>query len=112
MNIEKDNLLELFKEKVNDSLYPLKMGGRINENAFNELLLIAEEATRLLKDDDLVPKKLLLEIYLVSVGVDSENIRIKSEFLSLISSRLLDCFNFIIDGESIDNKKYNKPRII
>lgn len=112
MNIEKNNILGLINEKINESIYPLKMGGKINESAFNELLLIAEEATRLLKNDDLVPKKLLSVIHLISVGIDCENIHFKSEFLSLISSKLMFCFNLIIGGESIDDKKDNGPRII
>lgn len=112
MNIEKDNLLELFKEEVTNSIYPLKMGGQINEEAFNELLLIAEEATRLLKDDDFIPKKLLLEIYLASVAIACDNEHFKNDSLSGVSSRLLRCFNLIIDGKSIDDKKNNGPRII
>lgn len=112
MNIEKDNLLELFKEKVTNSIYPLKMGGRINEEAFNELLLIAEEATRLLKDDEFISKKLLLEIYLASGAIAGDNEHFKNNFLSEVSTRLLNCFNLIIDGESVDNKKDKGPRII
>jgi len=112
MNIEKDKLLELFKEKVTDSIYPLKMGGHIDEKAFNELLLVAEEATKLLKDDDLVPKKLLLEIYLSSLAIAGDNEYFKNEFLSEVSARLLKCFNLIIDGRSVEDQRCDGPRII
>lgn len=105
MNIEKDNLLELFKEKITDSVYPLKMGGLINKQAFDELVTIAEQATILLKEEDLVPKKLLSEIHLVAVGVDCENLYYKNDFLASVSAGLMECFNMILDGESIDNKK-------
>jgi len=112
MNVEKNISLEDFKNKVNNSLYPLKMGGNINEIAFNELVSIAEQATILLKKDDLVPKKLLSEIHLVAVGIDCENIYYKNDFLSSVSARLMDCFNMILDGESIENEKSDGPRII
>ncbi|EJP5820516.1 hypothetical protein NT694_004234, partial [Cronobacter sakazakii] len=49
MNVNKDNVLELIKEKVTYSVYPLKMGGQFKPDAFNDLLLVAEEATRLFK---------------------------------------------------------------
>lgn len=88
------------------------MGGNINEIAFMELVSIAEQATILLKKDDLVPKKLLSEIHLAAVGIDCENIYYKNDFLASVSARLMDCFNMILDGESIENEKSDGPRII
>ncbi|TQI80080.1 hypothetical protein FHU10_5067 [Serratia fonticola] len=112
MKIDKDNILDLLKEKVSDYLYPLKMGGSINEEAFNELLNISEEATRLFKGDSLVPKRLLSEIYLVSVGVESENVYLKNKLLSGFSEKIMNCFNLILAGESVDDKRDTGPRII
>jgi len=83
MNIEKDNLLELFKEKITDSVYPLKMGGLINKQAFDELVTIAGQATILLKEEDLVPKKLLSEIISLPSGSIVKISIIKMIFLHL-----------------------------
>ena len=112
MKLNKNNVLDYFIEKVNDSLYPLKMGGYINESSVKELLEIAEEATRIFRDESLVPKKLLSEMYLVSLGFESENVYVKNDLLSFVSERVLDCFNLILAGQSIDDKKQNGPRII
>lgn len=112
MNIDKDNILGLLKDKINDSLYPLKMGGEIREGAFKELLFLSEEATKIFKYEMLVPKKLLSEIYLASVGIEIENEFIKSVFLSEISSGMMHCFNLILSDMSIDDRQGNEPRII
>lgn len=112
MSISKDNLLYLLKEKVSESIYPLKMGGNINKESFDALVSLAEEATRVFKEEAMVPKKLLSEIYLSSMGIYCENLHFKSEELSYYSERMMECFNFIIDGKSIDEKKEIGPRIV
>ncbi|PWV99282.1 hypothetical protein [Mangrovibacter plantisponsor] len=112
MNIDKNNILNLLEEKINVSLYPLKMGGEVNEKSLKELLFLSEEATRLFKHEALVPKKLLSEIYLASVGIKIENEFINSKLLSEVSSGMMNCFNLILSGESVDDKKEIGPRII
>lgn len=112
MSVRKDNILCLFKEKISDSIYPLKMGGKINKESFDELVALAEEATRLFKKEDMVPKALLSEIYLSSMGIYCENLHFKRDDLSCYSERLMECFNFIIDGTSADERKKSGPRIV
>lgn len=112
MNVEKSNALELLKKSGSEFIYPLKMGGKINEEAFNNLLLVAEEITRVFKNDEFVPKRLLSEIYLLSVGIDCENYHHKSDLLDDMSRKIMQCFNLIIAGESVDDIKPKGPRII
>lgn len=112
MSVSKDNILRLFKEKVSDSIYPLKMGGKINKQSFDELVALAEEATRVFKKEDMVPKALLSEIYLSSMGIYCENLHFKCDDFSYYSERMMECFNFIIDGTSVDEKKESGPRIV
>ncbi|QZN97395.1 hypothetical protein [Symbiopectobacterium purcellii] len=112
MIVEKDNALELLKEKGTRFIYPLKMGGEIIEPAFSELLTVAEELTKLYKNEELIPKKILLELYLISVGIDCENYHIKQELLSNMSEFIMRCFNMLISGESVDDVKASGPRII
>ncbi|EOI3549574.1 hypothetical protein ACMSZT_004486 [Cronobacter dublinensis] len=112
MNLNKANILDVLKEEVTHSVYPLKMGGHIKSEAFNDLILVAEEATRLFRDEELVPKKLLSELHLVAMGIDLENEFYKNEELSLISKRIMKCFNLILAGKSVDDKELSGPRII
>lgn len=112
MNVNKDNVLELIKEKVTYSVYPLKMGGRFKPDAFNDLLLVAEEATRLFKNEELVPKKLLSELHLIAIGIDLENDFYKNKDLDLISNKIMRCFSLILAGKSVDDKEPSGPRII
>ncbi|ELY5873260.1 hypothetical protein [Cronobacter sakazakii] len=112
MNVNKDNVLELIKEKVTYSVYPLKMGGQFKPDAFNDLLLAAEEATRLFKNEELVPKKLLSELHLIAIGIDLENDFYKNKDLDFISKKIMRCFNLILAGKSVDDKEPSGPRII
>ena len=112
MSISKDNLLHILKEKIYESIYPLKMGGKINKESFDALVSLAEEATRIFKKEAMVPKELLSEIYLSSMGIYCENLHFESEDLSCYSERMMECFNFIIDGKSVDEKKESEPIIV
>ncbi|MFJ5430953.1 hypothetical protein ACIPUP_17555 [Pectobacterium actinidiae] len=112
MNVDKYNALELLKETGSRFIYPLKMGGEINEDLFNGLLSVAEELTRVFKSDELVPKKILSELYLLSVGIDCENYHHKNDLLDSMSKKIMHCFNLIIAGESVDDIKPKGPRII
>ncbi|WP_323637289.1 hypothetical protein [Pectobacterium polaris] len=112
MNVVKSNALELLKEVGSDFIYPLKMGGEINEESFNNILLVAEEITRVFKSDELVPKKILSELYLLSVGIDCENYHHKNNLLDSMSKKIMNCFNLVIAGESVDDLKPNGPRIM
>ncbi|EOB9991915.1 hypothetical protein ACI0YF_004214, partial [Cronobacter sakazakii] len=94
------------------SVYPLKMGGRFKPDAFNDLLQVAEEATRLFKNEELVPKKLLSELHLIAIGIDLENDFYKNKDLDLISNKIMRCFSLILAGKSVDDKEPSGPRII
>jgi len=104
MIIDKDNVVELLREQVTKSLYPLKMGGSIDMDAFSELLLIAEESTRIFEHEDLVPKNLLSEIILISIGIDSENEYIKDQYLDSVSKKIRRCCDLILSGKVVDAK--------
>lgn len=112
MMLEKSNAFEILTAKGADFIYPLKMGGVIDERVFSELLLISEELTRLYKDDDLIPKKLLSELYLISIGIECENYHFKKEILSTMSESIMRCFNMLIAGESADDEEIKVPRIL
>lgn len=107
MNVTKEDVLKLVEEKIHNSLYPLKMGGEINEEAFSDLLEIFEESTRIFKNDALIPKKLLGEMSLVSVSIECENYHFKNFFLEDISKKMMHCFRLMIAGISIDERKYS-----
>ncbi|MCW7550944.1 MULTISPECIES: hypothetical protein [Photorhabdus] len=94
MNVKKIEILDTIKNEAMKSLYPLKMSGNIN--------------------DDLIPKALLSGIYLLPVGISSENHIRYNKKLDEISIRLMDCFNMIISGKSVDDLKTesDEPRII
>ena len=104
MNIDKDNILGLLKDKINDSLYPLKMGGEIREGAFKELLFLSEEATKIFKYEMLVPKKLLSEIYLASAGIEIENEFIKEIMLEKASLNLRNIPISLLDETFLDSE--------
>ncbi|RAX06965.1 hypothetical protein [Photorhabdus bodei] len=114
MNVKKIEILDAIKNEAMESLYPLKMGGNINDDSFFKLVSLVEESTRLYKNDDLIPKTLLSEIYLLSVGISSENHIRYNKKLDEISIRLMDCFNMIISGKSVDDieAESDEPRII
>ncbi|WP_211047071.1 hypothetical protein, partial [Pectobacterium versatile] len=74
--------------------------------------LVAEEITRVFKNDEFVPKKILSELYLLSVGMDCENYHHKNDLLDSMSKKIMHCFNLVIAGESVDDIKPKGPRVI
>lgn len=106
MNLDKEAFLVLVEHKITDSFLLLKMGGEIDEKALTELLELFEKSTRIFKNDALIPKKLLADMHLVSVGIECENYHFKNLFLEDISKKVMYCFNLMISGISIDDRPY------
>ncbi|MCG8707902.1 hypothetical protein JHU04_001100 [Brenneria sp. 4F2] len=112
MKIERSNALTLLQNRGEKFIYPLKMGGDINSEAFDDLLLVAEEITRIFKYDELIPKRLLLELHLLSVGIECENYHFNNDALAEMSQKILRCYQLLIDGKSVDDLLPHGPRIL
>lgn len=105
MLINRDNALGFFKNNVSNFLYPIKMGGNVDMNAYKELLLTLDEITRIFKCDDMISKELLSEICLTAEGVSSEASNIKGHDLNLMAEEILLRFNLLLSGKTIDDSK-------
>ncbi|WP_338803662.1 hypothetical protein WDV76_16550 [Xenorhabdus griffiniae] len=112
MNFEKTTILDAIKNEEMNSFYPLKMGENVKAEAFSNLIKLVEESTKIFKDDEFIPKLLLREIYLLSVGITCENYRLQNKELADVADKLMNCFNMIISGKSVDDMESEGPRII
>ncbi|MBS9773726.1 MAG: hypothetical protein KGV59_01030 [Tenacibaculum sp.] len=100
--LTKENILEKLRESVTDAIYPISMGNHIDIEKLNELVGIAEETTRLFKDDEYISKKLLIELFSSADGLKNDNEYLKRKELDEISDRLMLCYNLLIAGKTID----------
>lgn len=99
MIFENTTILDAIKNEEMKSFYPLKMGENITAEAFSTLILLAEEAARIYKNEELIPKSLLNELYLLSVGITCENYRLESDEMRCVAEKLMNCFNMLISGD-------------
>ena len=112
MKINKDNALERLKRNVTDFLYPIKMGGSVDLDAYNGLLLTLDEITRVYKEEQTLPKALLNEIFLTAEGVASEACYIKTHDLNLMAEAILSKFNLLLASMTVDDNKRGIGRIV
>ncbi|WP_052145717.1 hypothetical protein [Xenorhabdus nematophila] len=105
MNFKKTEILEAIKIEEMNSFYPLKMGENVKAETFSKLIALVEESTRLFKNEEFIPKSLLREIHLLSVGISCENYRLQNKELEDVASRLMSCFNMLFFASSVDDEK-------
>lgn len=112
MFIDKNNALDSLKENVSKFLYPIKMGGNVDINAYKQLLLTLDEITRVFKHEDLIPKRLLSEICLTAEGVSSESHNIKDYDLNSMAEEIESKFNLLLSGKTPEDVKPVIGRIV
>ena len=112
MFIDKNNALDSLKENVSKFLYPIKMGGNVDINAYKQLLLTLDEITRVFKHEDLIPKRLLSEICLTAEGVSSESHNIKNYDLNSMAEEIESKFNLLLSGKTPEDVKPVIGRIV
>ncbi len=110
--LTKENLLETIRESINNAIYPISMGNHIDIEKLNELVDIAEEATKILKSDEYISKKLLIEIFSSADGLKNDNEFLKRKELDEISEKLMRCYNCLIAGKTVDEMTQSELRII
>ncbi len=112
MRLTRQNLLEKLRESVTESIYPISMGGEVDIDKLERLVSIAEEATRIFKNEEYISKKLLIEIFSTADVLRNDNEFLKREELNTISTRLMLCYNLLIASKSIDESESGELRII
>lgn len=105
MLVNKDNALEILKSDVTDFLYPLKMGGEFNIGKYKKLIFTLDDITRLYKTENLIPKKLLSEIYLTAEGISNEPHHIKNFDLGSMAEEIMEKYYMLLSGKSVDDPK-------
>ena len=105
MLVNKDNALEILKSDVTDFLYPFKMGGEFNIVKYKKLILTLNDITRIYKSEELIPKKLLSEIYLTAEGISNESLYIKNFDLGSMAKEIMEKYYMLLSGESVDDPK-------
>lgn len=111
MNTHLD-LLDELRKTTTDFIYPLTLEGVIVEVAFNNLLSFTDNMTRILKNDDFLPKNILRELLLTINSMKEHGRRLNSTELYQMTLKIEKNLNLIIVGESIDDRKPGVPRII
>ncbi|HEJ9539863.1 hypothetical protein I4607_11360 [Proteus mirabilis] len=112
MNFKNTTILDAIKNEEMKSFYPLKMGENITAESFEKLIELAEESTNIYKNEEFIPKSLLKELYLISVGITSENYRLQDDEMASVAERIMNCFNLLIDGKAVTDIVPDGPRII
>lgn len=102
------------REAISQFVAPLQTSRVVDREAFHKIDHLAQLLAGKLKDNDLLSKSLLNELYLTAKVIRAEAQYIKGESTSLgeMADRIEMIFSLILRGESCDDRKPGVPRIV
>ncbi|MFC5743194.1 hypothetical protein [Dyella tabacisoli] len=111
---EVNTMREDLKERLFRFLLPIQTERYVDHRAFEDVISRADDAARLLKSYELVPKALLNDLHATSKVLRAEALHIKSETGAMLkmAERLEYVFDLILLGESLEDRIPGVPRII
>ena len=107
-------ITERLRVAVTKFLVPLQTTRKVESTAFDELAESIKAISVVLKQQDLVPKGLLHEIYRSIRVIENEAVNMKQEEATLrkMANQLDVYFGMILGGESHEDRAPGIPRVV
>lgn len=105
---------EDLKEKLFRFLLPIQTERYVDHRAFDEVIVRANDAARLLKSHELVPKAMLNDLHMASkiLRAEASHIKHETEAMLKMAEKLELALDLILLGESKEDRIPGVPRII